>query len=418
MVVASARPAQAGNGGPGPRPALRLALGALLLAVVLAAAVARLSSEAAPPLQIHPTVAGYVRLGGAPPALAWPREGEAAVQVPGIGSLGSSGGSLPVPIASVAKVMTAYLTLMQFPLAPGASGFLVSITPAEVQEQRRRSALGESTLAVSSGEHITEREALQALLLPSANNVAALLAVHDAGSQEAFVARMNSMAGSLGMRATTYTDPSGFEAGTVSTASDQLKLAQAAMRIAAFAAIVAEPSAELPLVGEVANYNSLLGRDGYTGIKTGSDRAAGGCLLFSRVTLIGGRRVTVLGVVLGQRSGGWIEAALSSAQRLGESAVAALHVENVLPAGARVLSASSADGQSTSGVTAAAIQQVGWGGLRVPVRLAPAPVLHRLHAGQRITTVRTFGPGAESRVVRAGASVGGPSLTWRLEHLL
>ena len=132
------------------------------------------------------------------------------------------------------------------------------------------------------GEQLSERQALQALLLPSANNIAALLARYDAGGIAPFVARMNATARTLGMASSTYTDPSGFNDETVSTAADQLKLARAAMRIPAFAEIVDEPSVVLPVVGRVANYNGLVGEDGYVGIKTGSDRAAGGCLVFAK----------------------------------------------------------------------------------------------------------------------------------------
>ena len=109
------------------------------------------------------------------------------------------------------------------------------------------------------------------------------------------------------------------------------------MRGPAFAAIVAKPAVELPLVGRVANYDGLVGRDGYVGVKTGSDRAAGGCLVFAKRVLIDGRRVTVLGAVLGQREGSLIEAALTSAMRLGDSAAAALRSETALPAGTTVL---------------------------------------------------------------------------------
>ncbi len=124
-----------------------------------------------------------------------------------------------MPIASVAKVMTAYLTLREHPLAAGEEGFVMTITRKDVEEEEQRVALDESTLSVKAGERISERQALEALLLPSANNIAALLAVHDAGGLGAFVARMNSTARKLGMASTTYTDPSGFNAKTVSTAS-------------------------------------------------------------------------------------------------------------------------------------------------------------------------------------------------------
>ncbi len=386
--------------------------------MLVVALATRLATEATPALTVHRTLAAYVRLPGGSPALAWPREGQAAVQVEGIDGVAHSGALTPAPIASVAKIMTAYLILREHPLAPGQAGFVVKITPAEVSEQVRRVALGESTVNVRAGERITERQALQALLLPSANNVAALLAVHDAGTLAAFVARMNATARALGMSSTTYTDPSGFNARTVSTAADQLRLARAAMGDAAFAAIVAEPSAVLPVAGRVLNINGLVGTDGYVGVKTGSDAAAGGCLVFAKGLAVGGRRLMVLGVVLGQRHGGLIEAALASARRLGDSLAAALRVETALPAGTRVLTASAADGARSEAVTAGALSAIGWGGLRLPVAVSVRAPLLRLRAGERIGTVALAGASHASSAARAVRGVGGPSLGWRLAHLL
>jgi D-alanyl-D-alanine carboxypeptidase (penicillin-binding protein 5/6) len=261
---------------------------------------------------------------GKPLHLAWPSEGEAAVAVEGFGTLGVSGSETPVPIASVAKVMTAYLVLRDHPLEPGEEGFEIEISTADVEDLRRRIALNQSVVAVEAGEVLSERQALEALLLPSANNVAALLAVHEAGSVEAFVAEMNEAAAELGMWKTHYTDPSGFEDTTVSTAADQLKLGRAAMTDPTFAEIVAMPSTVLPVAGEVANFNQLVGHEGFVGIKTGSDNAAGGCLLFAKRIHVDDRTLTVLGAVLGQREGDFIQAALASANDLAASAAAAV----------------------------------------------------------------------------------------------
>jgi serine-type D-Ala-D-Ala carboxypeptidase (penicillin-binding protein 5/6) len=251
--------------------------------------------------------------------LAWPGEGQATVAVPGLGNIGVAGGQEPVPIASLAKVMTAYLVLRDNPLGPGEEGFEMTIGPAEVAELHERTALGQSVVPVEAGEVLSERQALEALLLPSANNVAALLAVHEAGSVEAFAAEMNDAAGELGMSHTHYTDPSGFEDSTVSTAVDQLKIGRAAMADPTFREIVALPAAVLPVAGEVVNFNALVGREGFIGIKTGSDQAAGGCLLFARHAEVDGRRRTVFGAVLGQRGDDLVEAALASARDLADS---------------------------------------------------------------------------------------------------
>jgi len=392
-------------------------VGALVLVLLVIAGIWRLATEGTPPLRLQRTLPTYVRLPGNAPVLDWPREGQAAVEVEGVGSFGASGSTTPVPIASVAKVMTAYLTLREHPLAPGERGFVVRITPADVMEEAQRVALGESTLSVKVGERITERQALQALLLPSANNIAALLAVHEAGGPTAFVARMNSTARKLGMVSTTYTDPSGFNDHTVSTAVDQLKLALAVMSIPAFATIVDEPSAELPGVGRVANFNGLLGSGGYVGVKTGSDRAAGGCLVFAKQVTVAGRRLLVLGVVLGQREGSLIGAALASAGRLGDSAAASLHVETALPAGTRVLSASSVDGRGTTAVTTSVVRELGWGGLTLPVGVVARPAMTRLRAGEAMATVVVRGKSTGATSAVASRSVAGPSLGWRLRHL-
>ena len=407
--------------------------GALAVIVLVVAVTWRATSEGTPPLIVHRTLAAYVRVPGSAPVLDWPREGQAAVEVEGVGSLGTSGVATPAPIASVAKVMTAYLTLLEHPLAVGTQGFTVTITSAEVAEQGQRVALDELTLPVRAGERLTERQALEALMLPSANNIAALLARYDAGDTAAFVARMNATARRLDMDSTTYTDPSGFNDETVSTAADQLRLARAAMRIPALRAIVDEPSVVLPRVGRVQNYNGLVGTDGYVGVKTGSDGAAGGCLMFAKRTTVGGRGVTVLGVVLGQHDGALIESALLSAQRLGDSAAADLRVQTVLPAGTSVLRASSADGRTTTAVTAGTLQAIGWGGLTLPVRVVARPAMRRLRAGEPMAGVAVGGvpvggvsaggasdEGASGSTTSAVAmrSVGSPSLGWRLRHLL
>jgi serine-type D-Ala-D-Ala carboxypeptidase (penicillin-binding protein 5/6) len=380
--------------------------------------VVRLATEGTPPVSIRRTLASSVRFPGAAPVLAWPAAGEAAVDVEGIGGIASSGSLSPVPIASVAKVMTAYLVLREHPLAPGAEGFTIAVTPAEVAEEELRAGLLQSVVRVRDGEQLTERQALQALLLPSANNIAALLAVHDAGTLAAFVARMNATAHALGMLSTKYTDPSGFSDETVSTAVDQLKLARVAMRVPAFAVIVAEPAAELPVVGAVANYDTLLGSEGYVGVKTGSDRAAGGCFVFAKHVSVGGRALTVIGVVLGQREGSLIEAALLSAQRLGDSVAAALRVATVLPGGASVLSASDADGHRSTAATAGALREIGWGGLMLGVDMTLRPAGTRVRAGQPLATVTVVGAHAASTTAVAVRALPGPSLGWRLLHVL
>jgi hypothetical protein len=70
-------------------------------------------------------------LPGTAPRPDWPGRAEAAVGLPGTGLLGTHGGSAPVPIASLAKIMTAYLVLSGHPLPAGASGPMITVTAAD-----------------------------------------------------------------------------------------------------------------------------------------------------------------------------------------------------------------------------------------------------------------------------------------------
>src|SRR5689334_12547605 len=126
--------------------------------------------------------------------LAWPRQGEAAIGLQGVGMVGPHGSRRPTPIASIAKVMTAYEVLHDHPLHARAGGPQSTVRPADVAAYRADGAAGESVVAVRAGERLTERQALEAMLLPSGNNIASLLARWDAGSERAFVTRMNARA--------------------------------------------------------------------------------------------------------------------------------------------------------------------------------------------------------------------------------
>jgi hypothetical protein len=206
-------------------------------------------------------------------AVGWPQQGQAAL-VLGNGRPAATPGERPVPIASLAKVMTAYLTLQRYPLSGAQDGFMITITAAQADAAARDAAENQSDVAVAVGEQLTERQLLQALLIPSGNNIAQILAAHLAGSEPSFVEEMNAEARMLGMDHTTYTDPSGFDPSTVSTAADQLRVFEQAMRFPVFRQIVSTPSVTLPIAGTLTNFNPLIA-DGYAG-KTGSDSAAGG----------------------------------------------------------------------------------------------------------------------------------------------
>jgi serine-type D-Ala-D-Ala carboxypeptidase (penicillin-binding protein 5/6) len=299
------------------RRTLRILVAGLLVAIAAITAVLGLklpalsSSAAAPPLDVLQRGAS----GKARSSTVWPASGQAAFIRTGLSQIQAGPNQHAAAIASVAKVMTAYLVLRDRPLRVGEGGPTITLTEADVADTDRRRAQQESVVSIAAGERLTERQALQALLLPSANNIAAVLARWDAGSVDRFLRRMNAAARSLGMTHTRYTDPSGYDDATVSTAADQVRLVDSAMRLPVFASIVATASATLPVAGTVHNTNALLGHNGFVGVKTGSTDAAGGCFAFRAIRRIDGRRTTITGVVLGQ-PGHEVAAALAAADAM------------------------------------------------------------------------------------------------------
>jgi serine-type D-Ala-D-Ala carboxypeptidase (penicillin-binding protein 5/6) len=294
---AAARHRRTGSPGRGPaRPAAEI-VPAVLAGIVLAAgAVVWRSGPSVPPPA--PVAQAPTSLG----TVSWPHAGVAAADITGLGVAAGPGARRRVPIASVAKVMTAYLVLRDHPLSTGQQGPDIVVRAAEAAAYPAEARSGDSLVPVTAGERISERQSLEALLLPSADNIAWILARWDAGSDARFAARMNAAARALGMTATRYTDPSGLAASTVSSAADQVVLGTAAMHQPVLAAIAGMRSAVIPVAGLVTNYNTLLGQDGIAGLKTGSDSAAGGCVLLASWRDVRGTRsrVLIVAAVLGQ----------------------------------------------------------------------------------------------------------------------
>jgi D-alanyl-D-alanine carboxypeptidase (penicillin-binding protein 5/6) len=245
----------------------------------------------------------------------WPGEGQAAY-VLGNGRVHRGSDQHQAPIASMAKVMTGYLVLKRFPLRRHAAGFTMTVRQRDVDDWHRRVARDESTVPVRVGERLTERQALAALLLPSANNIAIMLARRIWHSVPNFVRHMNKQAATLHMTHTVYTDPSGYDATTRSTPTDQIKIARAATHRRTFRAMVRRHRYRIPVAGTVRNKDTLLGTDGFVGIKTGSMSQSGGCFMFDSLRIVHGHVVPMFGVVMGQYGGDLIQAGLGAAKAL------------------------------------------------------------------------------------------------------
>ena len=254
-----------------------------------------------------------VAIAGAPPNLPWPAVGSAAVGVSGLGLIGTSGAAQPAPMASVAKVMTAMVVLADKPLAKGDTGPILIMSDQDVATYTADALQGQSVVPVVLGEKLTEFEALQALLIPSGNNIAETLARWDAGSVPAFVSKMNQRATSLHLTQTTFVDPAGLSTQTVSTPADLLAMGMAAMQQEVLAQVVGLAEATLPVAGTVYNVNASIGQSGIIGIKTGSGLNSGATFLFAATATIDGQQLTLYGCVMGQPT---LDSAFTEAQTL------------------------------------------------------------------------------------------------------
>ncbi|MDO0914101.1 D-alanyl-D-alanine carboxypeptidase [Streptomyces sp. DT2A-34] len=366
----------------------------VLLLVVILGVVQSVRPLPAPALDL--TAEESYTFDGGKVDIPWPAEGQAALDVDGLGTFGSSGDQKPVPIASVAKVMTAYLILREHPLKSGAEGPDIEI---DQTAEDQSDAGQESTVDVTAGDKISQREALESVLIASANNIARRLARWDAGSEKAFVAKMNAAAKDLGMTNTTYTDPSGLNNTTVSTAVDQVRLAKAAMKQPAFREVAAMMSYDDYKGKNHPNWNQLVGHNNVVGIKTGTTTSALGNLVFAAKKEAGGETRTIIGAVVRQpdAGGGILAAALDSGDQLIRAAQDALKSATLLKKGDVVGYVDDGLGGRTPVVATKDVTAVGWSGLKVELTFASDAVPHTAKAGTKVGTL-TVGDGTSGAV--------------------
>jgi serine-type D-Ala-D-Ala carboxypeptidase (penicillin-binding protein 5/6) len=196
------------------------------------------------------------------------------------------------PIASLTKIMTAYLVMTR-------------TSPRETvivgENAATQQVVGISNLGLQAGERIRIEQLLYALMLQSANDAAVAVAEHLGGTVEGFVEMMNETAADLGLASTMFASPNGLDDLGYSSARDLARLTRAAYRIPGFASIVATRVHAIPAPeGDariVQNRNALLWLyPGAIGVKTGFTSAAGFCVVATAVR--GNERL--LAVVLGE----------------------------------------------------------------------------------------------------------------------
>ena len=192
--------------------------------------------------------------------------------------------------ASLTKLMTVYLVFEAIEKKQAAWSTRITISPFAA-------AKPPSKLGLKSGQSITLRTAVRALIVKSANDIAAAVAENLAGSEVAFARRMTRKARALGMHNTVFRNASGLpDRHQTTTANDMIKLALRLFddypqhfhlfRLRRFI-----------YKGRVfRSHNGLLRRfPGTDGMKTGYTRASG----FNLIASVRRNRRHVIGVVFG-----------------------------------------------------------------------------------------------------------------------
>lgn len=329
-----------------------------------------------------------------------PNNGQTAIGTLKHGVKTVEGGDTARPIASMAKVITALVVLNEKPL-PNDEAFVVS--SRDVERYSREVVRGGSRLYVVEGEELTERQAIEAIMLVSANNIADSLARWVFDDFENYKTAAEQWLADNGLENTTIgKDASGFDASTTSTPSDMIKIGQLALQNEALREIVLQQSTNFPFVGEETNTNKLLA-DGYIGIKTGNSDQALSCLLFAREH---GDDV-IIGVMMGQP----FDSTFDSARNIWES-VNQNFKEVTIPANTIVGKYSLPWGGEVEVVTAEEILTVTWADAQPEIALDPID-LDTNHK----SSVGTITLNEHIANLRINNVLNGPSIWWRLTHL-
>ncbi|PSR26475.1 MAG: D-alanyl-D-alanine carboxypeptidase [Sulfobacillus thermosulfidooxidans] len=232
------------------------------------------------------------------PSLWHTLAGSCEIQVAGGPILFQKNAYLERPIASTTKIMTAYLTLEDKMMPLNRK---VTITSQEVLNDRQGLLKADSEVPLSRGQVVSVQDLLWALMLPSADDAAWVLARAATDNHPArFIAAMNQQARQFHMDHTHYVDPDGVNHEGYSTAADLMILTQHVMKNPEFRLLVRTKTHKTAF-GVLSNLNQLLwSYPGAIGVKTGWTPWAGSCLVFGATRVEHGSPLTVYGVVLGE----------------------------------------------------------------------------------------------------------------------
>ena len=396
----------------GLHPAIAGSVVLVLFVLVLYAVASMLASPPSVAAQPRTDVTGVSEEGE---PLALPRGADAgAVAVVGHEeAIESTGDEEPLPMASVAKVVTALVLLEEHPMEPGSDGATITMGEADLQYYWDMVAEQGSLTDVRAGAQLTQRELMERMLVVSSGNAALSLANWGFGSQDAYVEAANSWIAEQGLESMTVVDPVGISADSVATAADMARLARIAYENETVRQLLAIERIEV-FGSWVANTNPLLGEDGVTGGKTGALFASGSNLMLFADREVAGTRVPVVSVIVGVT--GTTTTSTASLSLL-DQAYAGFREQVVLPEGTVVGEYHPEwSDQVITASTAEDLTAVTWKGIEVPTAVLLQDVEpSTLSASPGNITVSSFGT-TTSVDVKTDGVIAPPDFLWRLLH--
>ena len=359
----------------------------------------------------------------APVEIAVSPEGVSAVSVAGAdeylgptatGIWAGHGENTVRPIASISKLITAMVVLSAKPLNAGEPGPTITFSKADHALYDKYYVLGATIASMPTGSSMSEHDALEAMLVPSASNYAEAIAGWAFGSQGAFVSAAKKWLAAHKLTRTTILEPTGIDARNTSAPSDLIALGKLAMADPVIAQIVAMPYLQVPGLEQMPNTNDMLGTNGINGLKTGTLKDSGSDLLFS-ATLSPGtpEPLTVTGVVLGGFSHSSVNTDVND---LLNSITAGFHTVPLAVAGQEVGTYKTAWGDSAKMVLGSGAEIFTWSDTPITAKMTTTTLTTGADGEQVGKVTWTAGPTTQSVPIVLRGSIKPPDAWWRLTH--
>lgn len=345
----------------------------------------------------------------------WPAYGSGAIGAIGFdGVLAQYGEKTTRPIASITKIITALVVLQAKPLNGNEDGPEIKITQSDVGIYNQAIAAGAAVKPVIVGSSMTEREMIEAMLLPSAANYSESLAIWAYGSVDSYLKAADTWLVNNNLIQTKVVDTSGLLPENISNTSDLISLGKIALKNSALSSIVSLKKINVNGIGEVSNSNSLLGVMGINGIKTGTTSEAGACMLFSSVIDVEGEKITFVGVLLGADDRGQQNADIKN---LLSSIQPGFRSVKLVSKGQVFANYATDWGQSAKLVSDKDIKAIVWSDTPIKQTVQADKIITAESGEQKGEVEIEIGKRVIKQPLIVDDSITNPSLIWRLLHL-